>query len=172
MKQRCSLAVLRLFKTSCLWSGRLNNAKENVASPKSDKSEFVLRSGSFEPPVWDPMYIFKAENTCTRRPVRRADTYLEDPPQFAHDLYHLHVINAGPSERGELHQRQGRHHTSGIWLGGSWERYTIVPSDAFFFLNLIFINKCMIKTCTEAPRQLFEAGRHSCIHVFLQPLAR
>lgn len=115
MKQRRSLTVLRLFKTSCPWSGRLNNAKENVVSPKSDKPEFVLRSGSFEPPVWDPMYIFSTENTCTGRPVRRADTYLEDPPQFAHDLYHLHVINATRAlASGELHQRRGRHHTSGI----------------------------------------------------------
>lgn len=35
----------------------------------------------------------------------------------------------------------------------------------FFLLN--YINKCMIKSCTGAPRQLFEAGWHSCIHVSL-----
>lgn len=50
-----------------------------------------LCNRSFEPPVRDPKYIFSI-NIFGGRAVTRVDTHLEDVLQFAHDLYHLHII--------------------------------------------------------------------------------
>lgn len=54
-----------------------------------------------------------------------------------------------------------------IWSVCSWGQYNAVLTPQCCFLYLNYINKCMIKSCTEALRQLFEAGWHSCIHVSL-----
>lgn len=55
------------------------------------KSDLGLCNRSFELLVRDPMYIFN-RNIFTVRAVMHVDTHLEDLLQFAHDLYHLHVI--------------------------------------------------------------------------------
>lgn len=57
---------------------------------KKLNSPFV--AGHLSLPPWIQC-TYPTENTCTGRPVSRADTYLEDLLQFAHDFYHLRVIN-------------------------------------------------------------------------------
>lgn len=68
---------------------RLIKADKNSYYALVTKSDLCNRS--LEPLVRGPKYIFN-RNIFTGRAVTRVDTQLEDLLQFAHDLYHLHVI--------------------------------------------------------------------------------
>lgn len=72
-------------------------------------------------------------NTFT---VVHVDTHLEDLLQFVHDLYRLYVIKP----RAEISDRAA------------------AEDNTTQSLVLNYINTRMIKSCTEALRQLFEAG--------------
>ncbi len=64
---------------------------KNLTTCKLQNQPLGLCNRSFELLVQDPKYIFN-RNIFTGRAVMRVDAHLEDFLQFAHDLYHLHVI--------------------------------------------------------------------------------
>lgn len=104
---------------------------EHRRGQKELNSPFVAGHSSLPPWI---QCTYSTENACTGRPVSRADTYLEDLLQFAHDFYHLRVINTSLCWRCELHQRQ---ETSGPQETSAAEkRHHVI--DFFFFLSSFF----------------------------------
>lgn len=141
---------------------RLIKANKNSYYALVTKSDLCNRS--LEPLVRGPKYIFN-RNIFTGRAVTRVDTQLEDLLQFAHDLYHLHVITPWAFANSVSYNKDRTYITLKHLIGPQMRTIQHSPLCCFFSLN--YINKCMIKSCTEALRQLFEAGWHSCIHVSL-----
>lgn len=80
------------------------------------------------------------------------DVHLEDLLQLAHDLYHLHVIKLRACARRASSNKDGARITLKDLVGVQ------LRTIQHGILVLNYINTRLIKTCTGAPRQLFEAG--------------
>lgn len=79
------------FFLSCLKFEHLINGNKNLTSCKLQNPTLAVAIGHLSLLSWIQS-TYSTKSIFTGRAVMRVDTYLEDRPQFAHDLYHLHII--------------------------------------------------------------------------------